>query len=355
MRVRLKGINSRRKILADGTVRTYYWAWKGGPPLRGEPGTPEFVASYNEAVARKVAPVQGALQSLITYFQTTTEFTKDISERTRSDYIKQIKIIEQKFGDFPLAALSDTRTRGIFKEWRDKLAIKSVRQADYAWVVLARILSVGVDRGKIKDNPCAKGGRLYQSARVDSIWKPEDETNFLAKAPAHLHLPLLLALWTGQREGDLLRLPWSAYDGKVIRLRPRKTITKRRPRGITVTIPVGAPLKATLDMAPKIGPVILTSTDKRPWTANGFLSSWRKACAKAGIVDLTFNDLRGTAVTRLALVGCSEAEIATITGHSLRDVRSILDQHYLHRDPVLAENAIRKLESRHKAGTESPD
>ena len=35
---------------------------------------------------------------------------------------------------------------------------------------------------------------------------------------------------------------------------------------------------------------------------------------------------------------------ATITGHSLRDVRSILDANYLHRDPMLAETAIRKLE-----------
>ena len=29
----------------------------------------------------------------------------------------------------------------------------------------------------------------------------------------------------------------------------------------------------------------------------------------------------GTAVTELALAGCTEAEIATITGHSLGDVR----------------------------------
>src|SRR5881628_2429939 len=149
MRVRLRGINSVTKQLADGRKVTYWYAWKGGPALRGEPGTPEFVASYNEAVARKVPPVQGTLQSLIDYFQRTTEFTKDISERTRADYKQQIKIIEQKVGDFPLSALSDPRTRGIFKEWRDELAIKSVRQADYAWVVLARILSVGVDRGKI--------------------------------------------------------------------------------------------------------------------------------------------------------------------------------------------------------------
>jgi len=39
------------------------------------------------------------------------------------------------------------------------------------------------------------------------------------------------------------------------------------------------------------------------------------------------------------------AEIATITGHSLTDVRAILDSHYLSRDMVLAESAIRKLET----------
>ena len=59
---------------------------------------------------------------------------------------------------------------------------------------------------------------------------------------------------------------------------------------------------------------------------------------------MTFHDLRGTAVTRLAIVECSEPQIAAITWHSLRDVRSILDAHYLHRDPALAESAIRKLE-----------
>jgi hypothetical protein len=63
------------------------------------------------------------------------------------------------------------------------------------------------------------------------------------------------------------------------------------------------------------------------------------------------DDLRGTAVTRLALVGCTEAQIAAITGHSLRDVSSILDANYLHRDPALADAAIAKLER----GTKAPD
>jgi integrase len=72
---------------------------------------------------------------------------------------------------------------------------------------------------------------------------------------------------------------------------------------------------------------------------------WRRACAKAGIEGVTFHDLRGTAVTRLALAGATVPEIGAITGHSLRDVQSILDTHYLAHDPELAANAIAKLEA----------
>jgi integrase len=116
---------------------------------------------------------------------------------------------------------------------------------------------------------------------------------------------------------------------------------------------VGAPLKAALDSAAKAkqSPLILVNLEGKPWTADGFRSSWRKACAVAGIVGVSFHDLRGTAVTRLAKAGCTEAEIATLTGHTLRDVRSILDANYLQRDPALAESAIRKLETR----TKTPD
>jgi integrase len=114
--------------------------------------------------------------------------------------------------------------------------------------------------------------------------------------------------------------------------------------GARVAIPVGAPLKAALDGTAKHGPLVLVNSLKRPWTSHGFQTSWRIAARKAGITGVTFHDLRGTAVTRLAIVGCTEAEIATITGHSLRDVRSIMDTHYLLRDPALAESAIRKLE-----------
>jgi integrase len=338
MRVRLKGINSRRKRLADGNYKTYYWAWKGGPALRGEPGTPEFMASYNDAVATKVTPPGGVLLSLLQGYQASRDFLER-SDRTREDYIRQIKIIEAEFVDFPLSALADRRTRGVFMAWRDRLAAKSCRQADYAWTVLARVLSWGIDRGLIADNPCARGGRLYRGSRAESIWTNDDEAAFLKNAPSHLHLALMLALWTGQRQGDLLRLTWAAYDGVHIRLRQSKG-------GVRVVIRVGAPLKKMLDAATKVGPLILTNSGGMPWTPDGFRASWGKACKKTGIVGVTFHDLRGTAVTRLAIAGCTEAEIATITGHSLRSVRAILDTHYLSRDPALADSAIRKLEAR---------
>jgi integrase len=343
MRIRLKGINWKRKRLADGSFKTYYWAWKGGPPLRGEPGTPEFVHSYNEAIATKAATPQGMLLSVLQSYQASGEFN-GLAQRTRSDYITHIKAIEKEFGDYPLSGLTDRRTRGIFMGWRDRLAAKSRRQADYTWQVFARVLSWGLNRGLVSTNPCARGGRLYRGSRVDRIWTADDEATFLKHAPAHFHLALLLALWTGQRQGDLLRLPWSAYDGTHIRLRQSKTRAR-------VTIPVGAPLKAALDASTKHGPLILTNSLRRPWTSHGFQASWGIAARKAGIVGVTFHDLRGTAVTRLAIVGCTEAEIATITGHSLRDVRSILDANYLHRDPVLGENAIKKLER----GTKTPN
>jgi integrase len=336
MRLNLKGMHQSPRTLADGTRVVYWYAWRGGPRLRGKPGSPDFIASYNEAVARRAPTPEGTLQYLFDAYQRSQKFLGR-SVRTRADYVKQIKILEQQFGDFPINALNARETRGVFLDWRDRLALKSLRQADYAWTVLALILAWAKDRGKITANPCERGGRLYDGTRVDFIWSIEDEATFLKHAPAHLHLPLLLALWTGQRQGDLLRLPWSAYDGTHIRLRQSKT-------GARVIIPVGAPLKAALDAAPKRSPIIMTTIEGNPWTPDGFRASWGKACKKAGIADVTFNDLRGTAVTRLALVECTEAQIASITGHSLRDVRSILDAHYLHRDQALAESAIRKLE-----------
>lgn len=346
MRVRLKGINKVRKRLADGTAKTFYYAWrgKGAPLLVGKPGTPEFIAIYNEAVRQKVPTPNGKLLFILNAYQQSQDFLTK-RDRTREDYVEQIKKIEAKFKDFPLSGLKDRRSRDVFLTWRDELALKSRRQADYAYTVLAIVLSWAYKRGKIDANPCEKGGRIYDGNRREMVWTDEQEAALLATHYTQFHAVVVAAADLGQREGDLIRLTWSAYDGTHIRLRQRKSL-RHGKRPVYVTIPVSARLKAVLDKLPRQSPTIFLNSEGKPWTEDGFRSSFRKACAAAGIMGVTFNDLRGTAVTRLGKAGCSEAEIATITGHSLKDVRSILDAHYLHRDPEMGDNAIAKLEDR---------
>jgi integrase len=104
-------------------------------------------------------------------------------------------------------------------------------------------------------------------------------------------------------------------------------------------------LRVLLDRTERQSPLILTTSRGRPWTSDGFRTSWRKACAKAGVTGLTFHDLRGSAVVRLAIADATVPQIATLTGHSLKDVEAILDAHYLGRDVKLAEIAIAKLET----------
>lgn len=344
MRVLLKGIHTVRRRLASGEVRVHRYAWRGGPRMLSEPGTPEFVAEYTEAHKARRAPRDAeTVGGLVSLYKASSEFTGR-GERTRHDYLRYLGMIEAEFGDMPLEALAEPGARGVFKEWRDGMAARP-RKADLAWSVLARVFSVAKDRGHIAVNPCERGGRLYKADRRDSLWTDAGIAEAVAAFPKHLGWALMLAIWTGQRQGDLIRLPWSAYDGKTLRLRQAKT-------GRRVTIPAGAPLRAMLDGMKKRGPIILTTIEGTPWTSDGFRASWRRACARAGISGLTFHDLRGSAVTKLAEAGATEAEIASITGHSLRDVSAILDSHYLSRTAALAESGIRKLERKGR-GTKS--
>ncbi|MER9396051.1 MULTISPECIES: hypothetical protein [unclassified Mesorhizobium] len=117
--------------------------------MPGKPGDPEFIAAYKAAAATKAKPRQGALLSVMNEFQASSDLD-DLAPRKQADYVKLIKVIGKKFGDFPLSGMSDRRTHGIFMEWRDERAKASRRQADYGWQVLARILSWGHGRGLVQ-------------------------------------------------------------------------------------------------------------------------------------------------------------------------------------------------------------
>ncbi len=356
------GFHKTTKTLADGRRATYWYAWKGGPRLPGQPGSKEFKKAYLEAMAAQPsepAPKPKVLkpstvQTIVDGYLDSQDFLK-LAERTQRDYRKHARRIVAAFGDMPLdvfLAESEDQLRGFFLGWRDKLAKASKRQADYAWSVLSAVLSWSRKRGFVKVNPCrgADVEKLYDGNRADKIWNDDWITAFYKVASDELALAMALALWTGQRQGDLLRLTWDAFDGKVIRLKQSKG-------GIEVTVPIALPLKLALNNAAQVrkkakvpSTQVLVNQDGRPWSEDGFRVMWGKTCIKAKVPNgrhggVTFHDLRGTAVTRLFIAGCTEGEIATITGHTLAMVRSILDKNYFHRDIRLAESAIEKYEA----------
>ena len=76
MRVQLKGVCHIRKKLADGQVRDYWYAWRGGPRLEGSPGTAEFIISYNDAIATRKRPLNNDLNFLLDAYQDSEAFRR---------------------------------------------------------------------------------------------------------------------------------------------------------------------------------------------------------------------------------------------------------------------------------------
>ena len=199
----------------------------------------------------------------------------------------------------PARGPEDPRVTREFLDWRDNIAVRSLCQADNAWKVLMRVISWARGGGLTTYRPPERiERRLYHADRADKIWTEEHVAAFMGIAPQYLQRALVLALETGQRQADLLALPWSSYDGQWIRLRQHKT-------GRRVNVPVTRRLRAVLETTPRLSPVILTNSYGRSWLQRSFQGAWKKTCRRAGIVDRTFHDTRGTTVTRLAEAGCT--------------------------------------------------
>jgi integrase len=324
-------------------VRVFRYHRKTGTRILGEPGTPDFMASYAEAArAVPATATHDTLGGLIGRYKASRSFG-DTAPSTRRMYDLYLQQILDDWGDMPIGALDDRRVRGDIIAEHDRRAETARRSADYWLSTLRRVISYGHDIGVLNNNHALRIEKAYRADRSDKIWLPEDVSAFSCVASAELVLALTLALHTGQRQGDLLRLTWSAYDGTAIRLIQNKSRRRGKP-GREIYVPLTRSAKLALDGTNRKAVTILANTKGMPWTSSGFRASWRKACAKAGITDLTFHDTRGTAVTMLAEAGATHPQIAAITGHSLATVNQILDR-YLSRTKPLAMAAISKLEA----------
>ncbi|HVV80434.1 MAG TPA: tyrosine-type recombinase/integrase [Pseudolabrys sp.] len=354
-RVRLRGWFATYKVLKSGERVAYYYHRATGNRLHGEPGSSQFVADYAAAERYSKDRLLGTFAGLVRDYLQSVEFQENLSESTQAEYRRMLTAAEGQFDDLPQSALNDPGVRKDFLDWREKVARASGdREADNRLSAISTMLTWAVERGKLQSNHLRGFKRLYHSDRSEIIWLPEHISRFMKVAPLEMQRALILALHTGQRESDILRLAWSAYDGQVIRLRQGKSRRRKQP-GRLIEVPCSAALRRMLDRMKRISPLILTTKTGQGFKRRYFAHTWRKAALTAGLtkialpgredlVDLHFHDLRGTAVTLLSEAGCTPQQIATITGHSLKTVHRILER-YLARTRGLAEQAIANFEN----------
>ena len=301
VRANLKGVFPTYKILKDGTRKCYWYHRATGKRLHGEPGSPEFVsdlAAAEQGMRDRLAH-GGTFNGLIREYTLSEEFQRSLAPSTQAEYRRMLTKAETVFGDMPIAALDDWRVRKDFLDWREKVARNSgPREADYRLSTISAMLTWAVERGRLSGNHLKGFKRLYHSDRAEIIWLPEHVEAFMNAAPIELQRALLLALHTGQREGDLLRLPWSAYDGKTIRLRQGKSRRGQR-LGPIIVIPCTAALRRMLDGMERTSPLILSTMTSRSFKKRYFSQLWNRVMIEAGLETVTAAGYHRTCETPL--------------------------------------------------------
>ncbi len=335
MHADIRGIVKQSKRLANGTVRIYAYVGRGGPLLCQADGrTTEHAAQAlrqvlgrEETLAKWLAlqanPTQAndkeqCISGLIAKYLASASY-QQLAASTKSDYLRYLARFEEEFGDWRIRYFERHDTGRDIAEWRNDYA-HSRRTADYMVASVSRLFSWARSEYLTSANPTADLERLYRSNRSDVVWTDEElERVVAAAATDELRWAIKLAALTGLRQGDLLKLPWSAIQGNAL-------VRKTSKKGKTVILPV-APLTELLASIPRRSPVILTSSLKRPWApdGDGLRSSFYTARKLSGVMEKDWHDLRGTAATRLAKAGLTDEQIGLWMGWEPSRVRTMLN------------------------------
>ena len=266
--------------------------------------TPEFWAEYARLMNLPAPETnKNSVSSLIKAWHASPEW-KQMKDKTRMDWTRYCNRIEKAWGALEVRGIEP---RHVLK-LRDGFA-NTPASANNMLRCLSSMLAWGVPRGYRADNPCReirplKGGEGWLP------WTWEQIETARQRLPERLWLAVALALYTGQRQGDVLAMRWDHITGGIIAVKQDKT-------GKRLAIPLHRELQSILSgITNKTALTILTNSDGLPWTEDGFRSTWAKH-KPAGVV---FHGLRKSAVVTLLECGCSEAEVASITGQSMEMV-----------------------------------
>lgn len=131
-----------------------------------------------------------------------------------------------------------------------------------------------------------------------------------------LHLLVLMAITTGARRGELLRLTYGDLD-LVAGTAYLRTSKNGEPRVLPLVPAVVTEIKR---LGTKDDDVRLFSAKYHADRPMSFGTVWRTAVKHASIEDFRFHDLRHSCASYLAQSGASLAEIADVLGHKSLDV-----------------------------------
>jgi integrase len=324
---------------ARGKLYCYYRRDERQIRLKGDPGSADFAAHY-EAVHRGWdAPggsvLYGSLAWLVQEYRADPRFQR-LKPATKASYERY------------LAELLDGREAA---DWRTVTRAKviavrnkhqdSPRRANYFVQLLSILGEVAIDRDIRTDNP-AKGVEKLKGGAGWRAWEPEELLwceGLLPPGP--LRLAYFLALYTGQREADVLAMTWRSIEDGMIEVTQSKT-------GATVWIPVHATLREELDTADRRGFHIVSTQAGRAYSLDGFKSLWWRFIKDAGLPGVQFHGLRKNATAALAEAGCTTEQIKAITGHKTDAMVTFYTKSA--RQKLLARQAMRLLSNREIAG-----
>jgi integrase len=315
MKTTIKGL---QRVRSKGRVYLYHRPTK--TRLVSVEGSPEFFAEL-AAIAKKKPGIAaaGTLGALIAAYKASSKFSTR-AMRTKADYEKVFDYLKPLSG-MPMDEFDSAEAFAI----QEKAFRKRKRRfANYVVAVLKLLCNWGKPRKLCGSNPL-EGVQLIARAKnapiVNRPWTDDEIEKVIYHAPVSIKTAVLIALCTSLREGDVIRLPWSAYNGTRIK-------TKHAKNGQWLEAPAHPLLKTCLDTLPtrpkseaeREKPIVLGDRSGKPFGDNGFRSRFGKFIAqleKKKIVGegLTFHGLRHSVATRLAEAGCTPQEIMTITGH----------------------------------------
>jgi hypothetical protein len=276
-----------------------------------------------------------------------------LAASTARDYRNKVVIFLAEFGDKHVGAIESSH---LYNWWEELFEERGHHMANGLIAVVRSMFSYGKQKGWRTDNPARELGLQTPQPR-QVFWLPE-EISAAVRAADELGLPsvgdgIIAALHSGQRLSDVLALPDRIFEEDRIRLSQAKM---RSRGGALIDAPMTPQLKARVAEikarkrqagVTRIDALILREDTGGPYDKYSFGKAFRTVRAKAieacpSVAGKRFQDLRDTAVTRLALAGCELPQIAAITGHSLTSITGII-RHYLVLQPEMADAAIKKL------------